>query len=138
MTSLLRSAPILVASLALSTGASADDILFNRDIRPILTDNCSACHGPDAKQRQAELRLDVREVALEKKAIVPGKPDESELIARIFSDDPDTRMPPPESNKTLTQKQKELLRQWITAGAEYQGHWSFESPIKADVPDGTD
>ena len=86
MTSLLRFAIVLVALLALSAGARADDIVFNRDIRPILTDNCSACHGPDAKQRQAELRLDIREVALEKKAIVPGQPDGSELIARIESD----------------------------------------------------
>lgn len=130
-----------LATLVLATGlitdsARADDILFNRDIRPILTDNCFACHGPDANQRQAELRLDVRAVALEKKAIIPGRPEESELIARIESDDPDARMPPAESNKSLSQQQKDLLRQWIADGAEYQGHWSFEPPVRVDVPDG--
>ena len=89
---------------------------FNRDIRPILSDNCFSCHGPDKNQRKAKLRLDERASALATEAIVPGKPDESELVARIFSDDADEVMPPPSTHKTLTAAQKELLKQWIAAG----------------------
>src|SRR5690349_17378462 len=92
---------------------------YNRDVRPILSDNCFACHGPDKNQRKGKLRLDVREAALEKQAFVPGKPDESELIKRIYTTNADDVMPPPESHKTLTASQKELLARWIAAGAEY-------------------
>src|SRR5437667_12745135 len=84
-------------------------IQFNRDIRPILSENCFRCHGPDKNQRKAKLRLDVREVALEKEAFVPGKPDESELVKRIYTANEDDVMPPPKSNKRLTEEQKELL-----------------------------
>jgi hypothetical protein len=101
---------------------------FNRDIRPILSDNCFLCHGPAASTRAAELRLDKRESATSSNAIRPGKPNESDLIERIFSDDADSIMPPPDSNKKLTPQQKETLKQWIQEGAEYQQHWSFVSP----------
>src|SRR5438067_9185604 len=100
-------------------------IQFNRDIRPIFSENCYACHGPDKNQRKAKLRLDVREVALEREAIVPGKPDQSKLVERIFTDDSDDVMPPPKSGKKLTQRQKETLKQWIAAGAEYEPHWAY-------------
>jgi hypothetical protein len=114
---------------AASQGADPD---FDRDIRPILSDKCFHCHGPDAEKREAELRLDVRDGAIEV-AIVPAKPDESELIARITSDDESTRMPPPETNLALTDEEKQLLRQWIAAGAEYTQHWSFR-PLPSAVP----
>lgn len=107
--------------------------VFNRDIRPILSDMCFKCHGPDKLARKADLRLDQREMAIQAEAIVPGKPEESLLIERIFSDDPKQAMPPPGSGKSLTATQKETLRTWITSGAEYQSHWSF-IPVPKQVP----
>src|SRR5437764_15178424 len=96
-------------NLSLSAASATSQIQFNRDIRPILSENCFACHGPDKNQRKAKLRLDVREVAIEKEAIVPGKPDKSKLIQHIFSSDPEEIMPPPKAQKTLSPGQKELL-----------------------------
>src|SRR5258705_10711540 len=101
----------LTATLCL--GASTNEVQFNRDLRPILSENCYACHGPDKNQRKAKLRLDVREVALEREAIVPGKSDQSKLVEHIFSTDPDETMPPPKTGKKLTPAQKELLKKWI-------------------------
>ena len=109
---------------------------FNRDVRPILADNCFFCHGPDAGHRQADLRLDVRDNAIESAAFVPGDPAESALIERILADDPDERMPPPDSRKELTERQKEILKLWIEQGAEYQRHWAYEPPVKVDVAAG--
>jgi hypothetical protein len=107
---------------------------FDRDIRPILSDKCFFCHGPDAERREAELRLDNRAGAVES-VVVPGDPDASELIARIMSDDESTRMPPPESNLSLTAAEKRLLRDWIAAGAEYAEHWAFQPlPAKVAIP----
>ena len=83
---------------------------YNRDIRPILSDNCFHCHGPDKNHRKGKLRLDDRDAAVAKKAIVPGKPDESELVDRIFTDDADELMPPPKSHKTLTDAQKDTAQ----------------------------
>jgi hypothetical protein len=117
--------------------ASAAPVSFNRDIRPILSDNCFFCHGPDASHRQADLRLDVREDAVAAGAIVPGKPAESTLVARINTTDVDELMPPPDSHKKLDAKQKEILTQWIAQGAEYQKHWAYEKPVKAEVPANT-
>ncbi len=114
--------------------ANASGIEYNRDIRPILAENCFACHGADSAARKAGLRLDQRDPAVEKKAIVPGKPDESELVARIVTEDPGEHMPPAKSNKTLKPEQKELLKKWIAAGAEYQPHWSFIAPTRPAVP----
>src|SRR5213592_2034013 len=99
--------------------AAAGAIQFNRDVRPILSENCFACHGPDKNQRKAKLRLDVREVAIEKEAIVPGKPAQSKLVQHIFSTDPVEIMPPPKTQKTLAPAQKDLLKRWIAQGAEY-------------------
>ena len=116
---------------ATPSGGKALD--FNRDIRPILSQNCFACHGPDEHDRRGGLRLDDRDAALAEldsaaTAIVPGHPDQSELIARIHETDPDTIMPPPESNHVLTAAQKELLARWIAAGAPYAAHWAYVAP----------
>ena len=89
---------------------------FNRDVRPILSDNCFFCHGPDAKNRKADLRLDLREEAVTAKAIVPEQPRESKLVERILTDDPDELMPPPDSHKKLTPLQKQILERWIAQG----------------------
>jgi mono/diheme cytochrome c family protein len=115
-------------------------ISFNRDIRPILSDNCFACHGPDHANRQAGLRLDVAEQAVAElesgvRAIVPGDEGASELIARIVSDDPDSVMPPPQAKiGRLTAAQVQLLTRWITEGATYEPHWAFVPPAKPAVP----
>ena len=114
---------------------------FNRDIRPILSDNCFACHGPDTQKIKGGLRLDLRENALrpaksDSPAIVPGKPAESELVRRIRTADQDDIMPPPESHKVLSPAQRDLLEAWIRDGAEYQGHWSYQPPIRPATPPG--
>ncbi|HEY1064818.1 MAG TPA: DUF1549 domain-containing protein, partial [Pirellulales bacterium] len=121
-----------------SVRADAADgrVEFNRDVRPILSDRCFYCHGPDASHREADLRLDLREAALASEAFTPGKPDESALIERIVSDDADELMPPPHSNKRLSATEKETLRRWIEQGAEYQLHWAYEPPVKAEIPTG--
>ena len=107
---------------------------FDRDIRPILSDKCFFCHGPDSERREAELRLDTRDGAIES-AIVPGDAAASELIARITSDDESMRMPPVESNLALTAEEKRLLSEWIAAGAEYTEHWAFKPlPAKVELP----
>lgn len=107
----------------------AEEIQFNRDVRPILSDKCYACHGPDAKQRKAELRLDERERATQvlgdEAVIVPGKPEASQLFQRITSSDEDLRMPPQDSSKKLTKAEIETLRRWIAEGAKYEAFWSF-------------
>jgi len=109
-------------------------IEFNRDVRPILSDNCFYCHGNDPKHREADLRLDIRDEALAAKAFIPGKGAESELVSRILTKDEDDLMPPPDSHKKLTQQQKEILKKWIDQGAAYQQHWAYEKPVKAQVP----
>ncbi len=121
-------------SLAFMANATGAQIEFNRDIRPILSENCFVCHGHDKNQRQADLRLDVREVAIEKGAIVPGNPDKSALVERIFAKDPDDLMPPEKTHKTLTAEQKDLLKKWIAAGAEYQPHWAYIKPVQPAPP----
>src|SRR6476469_9327066 len=105
-----KTAIVLFAAATLVFSAKADALRYNHDIRPILSENCFRCHGPDKNQRKKGLRLDIREQALEKKAFVPGKPDDSKLVHRIFSTDPEEMMPPPESNKKLTSEQKDVLK----------------------------
>lgn len=122
------------AAIAMEPNPRTGMVQYNRDIRPILNDQCFACHGPDVNKRAADLRLDVRENAIEKKAVVPGKPDESTMLQRILSTDEDEVMPPPSSHKSLTREQKEILRMWIAEGAEYQGHWAYIAPIKPELP----
>lgn len=121
----------------LSVGASvrADDhVVYNRDIRPILSDNCFYCHGPDKNHRDGKFRLDERESAVAKKAIVPGKPDESEMIARIVSADETEVMPPVKTHKKLSDAQKDVLTRWIAQGAEYQPHWAYIVPTRPSLP----
>lgn len=113
---------------------STSTVKFNRDIRQLLSDNCYHCHGPDAKHREADLRLDQRDAAIEARAIVPGKISESELVRRITSTDPDVMMPPPESQKKLTVAQKKLMTDWVAQGAEYEAHWSFTTLKRPAVP----
>jgi len=118
-------------------------VRFSRDVRPVLSQNCYLCHGLDETRREAGLRLDVRESAVGEldsgvRAIVPGKPDESELIARVSTDDPDLRMPPTDGpHKPLKPEQIAVLRQWIAEGAKYEGHWSFTAPVRPAVPQAT-
>ena len=123
-----------LAAVAISPALAAEKVAFNRDIRPILAENCFHCHGPDRASRKADLRLDRREVAVKMEVITPGKPDESALILRVFSDDPAEMMPPPSAHKKLTAAQKERLRQWIAAGAEYQPLWSFLPIARPPLP----
>src|SRR5687768_16152686 len=103
---------------------------YQRDIRPILAGKCFSCHGRDAEHREGGLRLDEDEAAelggeSGSAAIVPGEPEESELVRRIFSAEDSERMPPPDSKKALTDAEKSLLKQWIAAGAKYEAHWAF-------------
>jgi len=131
----------LLAGACHGTAASGA-VDFDRDIRPILSENCFHCHGPDGKHREAKLRLDTHEGALAKTedgiaVVAPGKPDASELITRIFSKDRDEVMPTPKSNRTLTDAQKELLKRWIAEGAKWDEHWAFVAPKKAVVPQTT-
>ena len=129
----------LGALLVFATAAeAAEKVRFNRDVRPILSGNCFYCHGPDEKKREAHRRLDTREGALAEndgvRAVVPGQPDASELLARVLSHDKDELMPPPKSKKPpLTTAQIATLRQWIAEGAEYEGHWAF-LPLSAAPP----
>jgi hypothetical protein len=106
------------------------EIRYGRDIRPILSDKCFFCHGPDPKTREEDLRLDIREEALASKAFIPGNPEKSRLIKLINASDEDDIMPPPESHKILTQKEKQLLHDWIKAGAEYEPHWAYSPPFR--------
>jgi len=112
----------------------AEEIDFNRDIRPILSENCFYCHGQDSNKRDSGLRLDVRQDAIDAGAILPSDAAASELVVRILSDDPETQMPPPKSNRRLTPEQKQLLQRWIESGAEYDNHWAFETPQRPPVP----
>ncbi len=123
---------LLFAGSSVVCGAEVE-IEFNRDIRPILSDKCIQCHGPDAEHREAELRLDVPQSA-EDEIIVAGKPDDSELIARIISEDPDEQMPPPDSGKQLSEGEIQTIRQWIQQGAEFQQHWAYVAPSQHVVP----
>ncbi|MFM8435111.1 MAG: DUF1549 domain-containing protein, partial [Planctomycetia bacterium] len=132
----LAAAAALFAFLGPAAAAGPD---FQRDIQPILAEHCAHCHGIDETTRQGGLRLDIRQNALEggdsgSPAIVPGNPEESELVARIRSTDRDVIMPPPREKKPLSDAQKALLEAWIADGAGYHPHWSFVPPKKAVVP----
>ena len=114
--------------------SAAGKIDYNWQVRPILSENCFRCHGPDANKRQAGLRLDRQESAYAQ-AVTPGKPEESELLNRVASQDPSYRMPPPQASaKSLTNPEIEILRNWIKEGAEYKPHWAFIAPVKARAP----
>ena len=126
---------------AAPASAAAGPVQFNRDIRPILSEHCFSCHGPDVQKMKGGLRLDRREEALKpaksgKKAIVPGDAGGSELVHRLLTDDADELMPPPEAHKPLKPEQKALLQRWIAEGAEYQGHWAYQPIVRPSVPPG--
>lgn len=127
---------LCLTATALTAHGSDDAPSFTRDIRPLLSDHCFACHGPDEAKREADLRLDLADNALESGAIVPGNLNDSELWNRITSTDPDVMMPPPDGGKPLGEQQRKLIGRWIESGAKYQQHWSFTAPVKAPVPDG--
>ena len=137
----LPTVSLLFALAALLTPAvDAAPLRFNRDIRPILSDKCFHCHGPDPKKRDSGLRLDVREEAIADRdgirAIVPGKPEDSDLLVRIVSHDKDEQMPPPKAKLgTLTKEEVATIRQWIAEGATYEKHWAFNSLQPSDAPD---
>lgn len=119
--------------LVAEEAAKAVPVSFNFQVKPVLAGKCFACHGPDEAKRKGKLRLDVRESALERNAFQPGNPDESELIARIFSTDSDEVMPPPDALHQLTAEEKELLRRWVQEGANYEPHWAFVPPVRPAV-----
>jgi Protein of unknown function (DUF1553)/Protein of unknown function (DUF1549)/Planctomycete cytochrome C len=129
--------PILFATatiLPTVTVSGAEKLSYNRDVRPILSDACFRCHGPDEKHLKAKLRLDNREAALKKEAFVPGKPAESEFVKRMRTEDTDDIMPPPESVRQLTAAEKDILERWIAEGAVYEPHWAYVQPIKSPIP----
>lgn len=126
-------AALVLFSAALRAGEGVA-LEYNRDVRPILAENCFPCHGPDSAARKADLRLDKREVAVQAGAIAPGDIESSELIARITAVDPKEVMPPASTTKTLSSKQKDVLKQWIVAGAPYQLHWSLIPPARVGRP----
>lgn len=142
--------PALVAGLGLAdfdalwlftgTAAAADapQVDFNRDVRPLLSNTCYKCHGPDEKERQGGLRLDTEQGALADlgghAAIAPGRPGQSELIRRVGSADPDQRMPPPDSGKQLTAREIQLLTDWVAQGALFARHWSYVAPVRPSLP----
>ncbi|MEX2577715.1 MAG: PSD1 and planctomycete cytochrome C domain-containing protein [Verrucomicrobiales bacterium] len=122
-----------------AAGSGSEEVDFNRDIRPLFSENCFACHGPDAAKREANLRLDTaagatRTLADGTAAVKPGRPEESLLMARIDSADPDEVMPPPDTGKTLSATQRETLRRWIGEGARYEAHWAFRTIEDAEPP----
>jgi hypothetical protein len=137
---LTRFVSLKIASLfllgAMRVVSVADTPLsYDRDVRPILSENCFSCHGFDDKKREAGLRLDTREGAIEEgKAIVVGQAEKSPMMERILSADVETVMPPPDSGKQLSAAQKAILKRWIDEGAPYEKHWSFDKPIQKPLP----
>ncbi len=143
--SLLGTLLLLILSCQSSSDTGVNDlpheIDFNQHIKPILSDRCFACHGPDKNKREADLRLDIPEGALThslesgNKAFVPGNPGKSEAFQRMISQDPNNLMPPPESHLTLSKKEIALIEKWIESGATYQPHWAFIPPKKRELPE---
>ena len=139
MTCVFATATATAMVLAAATVSAADKppaksrVDFSRSIRPLLANKCLKCHGPGRKQQAGDLRLDLAKSAIGT-AIVPGKPQESEVIRRITSQDPDKKMPPPESKLDLTAAEIELLKRWVSEGADYTVHWSFATPVRPTVP----
>lgn len=132
-------APVAASGIAANKAESPAAIDYGRQIRPILSNNCYKCHGPDERERQGGLRLDLRQAALKTAesgapAIVPGKPGDSELVVRITTTDVGKQMPPPDSNKQLAAHEIELLQRWIQEGADYRLHWSYLKPRRVELP----
>lgn len=130
----------LLAAVSALFQAGAESVDFTRDIRPLLSDKCYKCHGPDASTREADLRLDTEAGAFAEldegyHAIVQGKPEESEVVWRIETDDQEDLMPPPDSDLSLSPEEKQLIRQWIAEGAEWKRHWAFEPVVRPALPE---
>ncbi|MEY4775742.1 MAG: hypothetical protein RL759_255, partial [Verrucomicrobiota bacterium] len=135
----VRRSSILVLLAAASTLLAEERLEFNRDIRPIFSDTCFACHGPDEAKTKGKLRLDSLEAARRggksgDPAIVPGHPERSAVMKRLLTTDADDHMPPAEFHKVLSKDQIDLVARWIKEGAVYQGHWAFQTPKKPAVP----
>lgn len=128
----------LLCGLCVSVARAEAPVNFDRDVRPILSEYCFHCHGPDSESREAELRLDEKASTLSKRddywIVKAGDPDASELMARIVSSDADVKMPPPETGKTLSAEEIETLRRWIAAGAQWEAHWAFTPPERPELP----
>ena len=137
---MMRFSLAVLAAFGLSVVASAvrgEDrpVSYNRDIRPILASRCFACHGPDAAQRKADLRLDTNEAVGEKGVIRPGQSADSELIVRIISTDEETKMPPAAAKKpALSAEEISLIKKWVDQGAKYDAHWAFVAPTRPAAP----
>lgn len=129
----------LLTALSRPVWSDTVEVSFNRDVRPILSETCFQCHGPDSGQRQADLRLDRKDGLFrerdEVRVVVPSDVERSELMARISSTDPDIRMPPPSSPRQLTVEQREIIRRWIEQGAPWKSHWSYLPPTQPRVPE---
>ena len=119
--------------VAEAAGSLPEQVDFNFHVRPILSDRCYSCHGPDEEARKAELRLDLEQEA--RAVIKAGNLNGSSLVHRILSDDPETMMPPPESNLELSDKERAILIKWVKQGAQWKDHWAFETPIPQDLPE---
>src|SRR5262249_13131968 len=128
---------LTIAAVAFPAQSMAEEqpaarVSFARDIRPILSDACFQCHGPDKNQRQADVRLDVKDDLYHDRGgytlIVPGKVEDSELLSRLVETDPTARMPPPKSARQLTPTELDLIKRWISEGAQWQGHWAYVPP----------
>ena len=114
--------------------AAPPHLSYNKDVRPLLVEHCFSCHGADSGSRKAGLRLDQRDAAIEFGALVPGDPDSTSFLDRVYSDDPEEVMPPPASKKPLNEEQKAILTRWVKEGAEYEPHWSFIAPKRQEPP----
>lgn len=130
---------LLAASLGIAPADGEKPIDYNRDIRPILSDSCFTCHGPDAEARKADLRLDRKADALAERkggahAIVPGDADASDVVFRLEAEDDTVKMPPPDSGKSITPEQAALIRRWVEQGAPWSEHWAFTPPRRPPVP----
>ena len=133
---------LLLLSLLATVRLSAEPVQFSREVLPILSTTCYACHGPDEHERKGKLRLDLEEDAKKEHEdgfpIVPGQPEKSTILTRILSKDPDDVMPPPKAHKTVKPEQIEILRRWISEGAKWGRHWSFEPVVKPASANGID
>ena len=130
---------LLLLTLPEARVRAAEPLRYNRDVRPILSEHCFACHGRDANARKAGLRLDLREKAVSATEsgaipIVPGKPATSEMVRRIFHSDESQMMPPPAAGKPLSPAQRDILRRWVAEGAKYEPHWAFQAPVRSRPP----
>ena len=142
MTSLPRlfAVTVLQVGLVSLVVEAQEPVNFNRDVRPILSEYCFACHGPDQRVREADLRLDTKGGLFAERdgydIVKPNDADASELLVRVTSDDPTMVMPPPESNKRLSPRQVEILKRWVAEGAPWEGHWAYVAPVRPTVPEG--